>query len=245
MRKIVWSCWLQGRIRAPWLVEQCLRSWEERNPGWDVRCLDQSSLARYIDVPDLSTKQITPTSYSDIVRILLLRTHGGVWTDATVYCNRPLDDWLEELVASGFFAFDNPGGPTLWDLLKSAPDRYISSPVRHGVALPLPPKIEEGIDTARPGLLERRKSWNRPAPSEFALPTEIWREVVARWRGRTDEITNARHRNMVGVILGETLEQKRFFDQMIGGREDLLGRRANGAGSPGTGDGVMGVRWLE
>jgi hypothetical protein len=113
MRKIVWSCWLQGRIRAPWLVEQCLRSWEERNPEWDVRCLDQGSLARYIDVPDLSTKQITPTSYSDIVRILLLRTHGGVWTDATVYCNRPLDDWLEELVPSDFFAFANPGGGRL------------------------------------------------------------------------------------------------------------------------------------
>ncbi len=70
-------------------------------------------------------------------------------------------------------------------------------------------------------------------------------ELVTRWRARTDDITNARHRNMVGVILGETLEQKRFFDQMLAGREDLLGRRANGAGSPGTGDGVMGVRWVE
>ena len=38
---------------------------------------------------------------------------------------------------------------------------------------------------------------------------------------------------MMKVILGETLEQKRFFDQMPPGREDLLGRRANGPGSPG------------
>ena len=70
-------------------------------------------------------------------------------------------------------------------------------------------------------------------------------EFVARWRARSADITNARHRGMVDVILGETLEQKRFFDQMLAGREDLLGRRANGAGSPGTGDGVMGVRWIE
>ena len=77
-------------------------------------------------------------------------------------------------------AFDNPGGPTLWDLLKSDPDRYIYSAVRHGVDIPLPPEIAEGIDTAKPGLLERRKSWNKPAPPEVALPTEIWREVVAR-----------------------------------------------------------------
>jgi hypothetical protein len=29
-------------------------------------------------------------------------------------------------------------------------------------------------------LLERRKEWNKTAPPEFALPTEIWREVVER-----------------------------------------------------------------
>ena len=28
--------------------------------------------------------------------------------------------------------------------------------------------------------IERRKSWNKPAPGDYALPTEIWREVVAR-----------------------------------------------------------------
>jgi hypothetical protein len=49
---------------------------------------------------------------------------------------------------------------------------------------------------------------------------------------------------MIQVILGETLEHKRFFDQMLAGRDDLLGRRANGPGSPGTGDGVLPVRWL-
>jgi Mn-containing catalase len=70
-------------------------------------------------------------------------------------------------------------------------------------------------------------------------------EFVAKWRARTDDITNARHRNMVQVILGETLEQKRFFDQMLAGREDLLGRRSNGANSPGTGDGVLAERWRE
>jgi Mn-containing catalase len=70
-------------------------------------------------------------------------------------------------------------------------------------------------------------------------------ELVARWRQRSGDITNARHSKMVNVMLGETLEQKRFFDQMIAGREDLLGRRSNGAGSPGTGDGVIAERWRE
>lgn len=70
-------------------------------------------------------------------------------------------------------------------------------------------------------------------------------DFVTKWRGRADDITNARHRSMIQVILGETLEQKRFFDQMLAGRDDLLGRRSNGANSPGTGDGVLAERWRE
>jgi len=70
-------------------------------------------------------------------------------------------------------------------------------------------------------------------------------DFASRWRPRLSEVGNARHRRMMGVILGETLEQKRFFDQIVAGREDVLGRRANGPGSPGTGDGVIAVRWVE
>ena len=69
--------------------------------------------------------------------------------------------------------------------------------------------------------------------------------LVATWRPRLASISNARHRGMLQVILGEALEHKRFFDQMIAGREDLLGRRSNGPGKDGTGDGVMAVRWIE
>ena len=68
---------------------------------------------------------------------------------------------------------------------------------------------------------------------------------VARWRPRLEQIVNVRHRSLMQVVLGESLEQQRFFDQMTAGNDNLLGRRANGPGSPGTGDGVLGVRWLE
>ena len=59
--------------------------------------------------------------------------------------------------------------------------------MKHGADRPLPPEIADGLDTARPNLLERRKPWNKPAPAEYALPTEIWREVVAR-RKRYEEV---------------------------------------------------------
>ncbi len=68
--------------------------------------------------------------------------------------------------------------------------------------------------------------------------------LVEKWRPRAAALTQARHRTLLQVILGETLEHKRFFDQMTIGREDVLGRRANGPKSPGTGNGVLPVRWL-
>jgi hypothetical protein len=66
--------------------------------------------------------------------------------------------------------------------------------------------------------------------------------LVAAWRRKSAAIKSDRHRKMVSVMLGETLEHKRFFDQMLAGRDDLLGRRMAGAS---TGDGVMPVRWIE
>ena len=55
-------------------------------------------------------------------------------------------------------------------------------------------------------------------------------------------LSHARHRTMLNVIIGETLEHKRFFEQAVAGRADLLGRRADGAG---TGGGVLPTRWIE
>ena len=43
-------------------------------------------------------------------------------------------------------------------------------------------------------------------------------QFVDRWRSRVDAHPNARHRSMLRVILGETLEQKRFFEQAVAGR---------------------------
>jgi hypothetical protein len=65
---------------------------------------------------------------------------------------------------------------------------------------------------------------------------------VDRWRDRVEQMTNARNRILLRVILGETLEHRRFFDQALAGRSDLLGRHADGAGTSGV---VLPTRWVE
>jgi hypothetical protein len=52
-----------------------------------------------------------------------------------------------------------------------------ADPVRLEEPLELPEDIAAGLDD-----VSRRSGWNRPAPEAYALPTETWREVVARRR---------------------------------------------------------------
>ena len=123
-------------------------------------------------------------------------------------------------------AFENPNGPTVWDLLQENPDRYIYSAVRHGTERKLPADIEAGLDTAKPDLIERRKPWNTPAPGEYALPTEIWREVVAR-RQRYEQVRSTLDHGKVREVndfITLNLDLRQFAQDVIQNCEgpDLL-----------------------
>jgi hypothetical protein len=76
------------------------------------------------------------------------------------------------------FAVDGP----VWRLLRDDPDKYIYAAVRQGVDVPLPDAVAAGVADVK-----RRDGWNRPAAQGFALPTETWREHIAR-RQRCHEL---------------------------------------------------------
>ena len=91
-------------------------------------------------------------------------------------------------------AFGQDGG--VWRLLQDDPDRYIYPAVGHGVTwnareagnpthldtpFELPDEIAAGI-----GYVSQRGGWNLAAPDDYALPTETWREVVARRQRHTE-----------------------------------------------------------
>ena len=97
-------------------------------------------------------------------------------------------------------------------------------------------------DTVEP---DRKPSGKGPTAAN-GLMEEDARDAgtfVDKWTPKVEALNNARHRNMLRVILGETLEQKRFFDQALAGRQDLLGRRGEQLG-PAYGE-VLPSRWIE
>ena len=68
-----------------------------------------------------------------------------------------------------------PDSKRALDLVRHNPDRYIYGAVKHGCELDLPDYIARGTDD-----VAARGRWNETATSDLGLPTEIWREVVAR-----------------------------------------------------------------
>jgi hypothetical protein len=65
---------------------------------------------------------------------------------------------------------------------------------------------------------------------------------VARWRERVPTVTHARHRTMLDVVLGESVEHQRLFEQAAAGFEDVIGRRTGGVARVGA---VLPDRWQE
>jgi len=104
------------------------------------------------------------------------------------------------------------GDQSVWRLLTETPDRYIYDAVRKGVELQLPDEITVGIKD-----VSKRTGWNNPAPEEYALPTEIWREVVAR-RWRYEEIWNKmvdREVRSVNDLITYNLDIRQFAHDVI------------------------------
>ena len=106
--------WHQGWCHAPDVAKRCVSTWQTHNPTWRIYLLDAGSIAGKVRLPSVMEKlQPILQIRSDVVRLLLLRKYGGVWADATLWCARPLDDWIDSVTEpSGFFAYDKPGpGP--------------------------------------------------------------------------------------------------------------------------------------
>ncbi len=92
---LIWQYWEGQNI--PILVRGCLDSVANYYPK--RKLLNFSSLEHYINLPGfyfdyLKRGKIKPAGFSDVVRAYLLKEHGGIWLDATIYLTSYLPDWL-------------------------------------------------------------------------------------------------------------------------------------------------------
>ena len=111
LNKTIWILWFQGETNMPVIPKKCYQSWIHFNPEWNIVLLHSDNLSEYCSDELnnlLAQKNITLQAKSDILRINLLNTFGGVWVDSTCFCVKPLKEWLPKQIESGFFAFAYP-----------------------------------------------------------------------------------------------------------------------------------------
>jgi len=90
----IWTYW--DTDTPPSLVTWCIESWKKHNPSYKIIVLKPSNLKEYLDTDVLSFPLAnTPQRTSDFVRIHVLAQHGGIWADASLLMNAPLD-WIHE-----------------------------------------------------------------------------------------------------------------------------------------------------
>ncbi|MGJ8582654.1 MAG: capsular polysaccharide synthesis protein [Marinosulfonomonas sp.] len=119
--------WHQGWDSAPELMQYCRDSWAIHNPGWELCLLTKDNLHEYVSLPGIyvDNPSLTLAALSDVIRIHLLAEHGGVWADATTFCTRPLDEWIDRCTPEdSFFAFIRPvpGEPISSWFISAHPD---------------------------------------------------------------------------------------------------------------------------
>ncbi len=124
--------------------------------------ISQKPLGAYYTPPDLTQYMATHTLIPGFLAAVRKRCPGAFQPlpDAGATTRRPAAP---------------PRPSTIWGLLRDSPDAYLDPAIRHGAELPLPEAIASGIPE-----LARREVWDRPAPAEFALPSETWRTCLAR-----------------------------------------------------------------
>lgn len=155
------------------------------------------------DRPLRDTGEINPDVLGYIFEKYINQKQMGAYytkEDITEYIGRnTVIPWLLDTARERCkVAFERDG--MVWRLLRENPDRYLYPAVRQGVVdeqgnvIALPDAVAAGVDN-----VAERGGWNGPAPEAFALPTETWREHVAR-RTRTLEVRDRLTRGEVHDI---------------------------------------------
>lgn len=170
---------------------------EERNP--DIQIPDEAfeSIFDFFDDyqwhlddrPLGNDKEINPDVLGYIFEKYINQKQMGAYytkEDITEYISKnTIIPFLFDAAKKGCAVAFEPNGQ-VWRLLKENPERYIYDAMKKGVikedpkaetteVIALPAEIEAGIAD-----VSKRDVWNRFADEDYALPTELWREHVAR-----------------------------------------------------------------
>lgn len=112
--RIIWQYWAQGYDDVPPVVQKCLESVEKYSDGFVLVRLTDANLSEYLSLPAFVQEKrciYSRAFFSDLLRLMLLKTYGGIWLDATIFLSAPIP---EKYVSLPFFVFRrDPNEPNI------------------------------------------------------------------------------------------------------------------------------------
>ena len=126
----------------------------------------------------------------------------------------------------------------IWQMLSLSSDKYIYDAVKFGIPnesdifADLPEEIKKGFrpdienkivtDSEETHLFEIRKVWNKKAPAEIALPTEIYRELIERRKRYADVKTKIGNGEITQIndFITYNLNIRQFIQDIISETDD-------------------------
>ena len=105
-KKYIWVMWWQGEENAPELVKMCINSIRKNANGAEVVVITEQNYRDYVHIPDYIIDKhkkgyISFAQLSDIMRIFLISTHGGLWLDSTIFVSKSIP---EQIFGKAFYS---------------------------------------------------------------------------------------------------------------------------------------------
>ncbi|MCL1868000.1 MAG: capsular polysaccharide synthesis protein, partial [Paludibacter sp.] len=104
----LWQFWDNPAGKTtPEIVKACLASVDKCKENFEHKILNNSTIEHYTDLPDFVMDkfrkgQMDYAHFSDLLRLNLLKNHGGIWLDATGY----MTDFIPKyIIDQDFFVF--------------------------------------------------------------------------------------------------------------------------------------------
>lgn len=199
----IWVMWWQGLDGSePEIIRACLDSIQRHANGRTVHLITKNTIDQYASIDSSIMRKvhegkITLTTLSDIIRFAVLKEHGGIWMDATIYLTADLSDKIRHHTFysipnhqvsplrnwTGYFMGGTQGNPlfsymlqsfiTLYTLTNHVPD-YFMIDVMLSAAYTHIPQVRSMIDSVPENNLHRFFLAQHLRDAKITLPTDTY-----------------------------------------------------------------------
>lgn len=106
-KKVIWQYWGQGLNSLPNTVKLCFASVDYYSNEHQVVRITDENIHEYLEIPEFiyekrKNSSFKPVFFSDILRVALLSSYGGVWLDASILLTEKLPSQYQ---AYNFFMY--------------------------------------------------------------------------------------------------------------------------------------------